>query len=183
MHAILALEEAVGVLALDEDIGGLDAGGVAILIVHDLVGKAVALCPARVHAVQHRAPVLRLGAACAGMEGHEGVVAVVFTGEQRAELLLCYGLLELLEAGLKLLEHGLVVLLDRHLADGQQVVAQRAHPAIRLDLALQKPGWEDLISSSSTSRFACSMPSALSRPSISGLRLFSFTLYSSNCSI
>ena len=138
MHAVLALEEAVGVLALDEDIGGLDAGGVAVLIVHDLVGKAVALCPARVHAVQHRAPVLRLGAACAGMEGHEGVVAVVFTGEQRAELLLRYGLLELLEAGLKLLEHGLVVLLDRHLADGQQVVAQRAHPAIRLDLALER---------------------------------------------
>ena len=80
----------------------------------------MALCPARVHAVQHRAPVLRLGAACAGMEGHEGVVAVVFTGEQRAELLLCYGLL------------------DRHLADGQQVVAQRAHPAIRLDLALER---------------------------------------------
>ena len=138
MYAALALEEAVGVLALDEDVGGLDAGGVSVLIVHDLVGKAVALCPARVHAVQHRAPVLRLGAACAGMEGHEGVVAVVFTGEQCAELLLRYGLLELLEAVLKLLEHGLVILLDRHLADGQQVVAQRAHPAIRLDLALER---------------------------------------------
>ena len=65
-------------------------------------------------------------------------MAVVFTGEQCAELLLRYGLLELLEAVLKLLEHGLVIFLDRHLADGQQVVAQRAHPAIRLDLALER---------------------------------------------
>ena len=98
----------------------------------------MALRPAGVHTVQHRAPVLRLSAACAGMEGHEGVVAVVFAGQQRAELLRRYRFLQLLVAGFQLPEHGFIVLLDGHFADGQQVVAQRTHLVVRLDLALER---------------------------------------------
>ena len=47
---MLALEEAVGVVALDLDGRGLDARLVAILVIHDGVLIAVALRPAGVHA-------------------------------------------------------------------------------------------------------------------------------------
>ena len=77
VYARLSLEEAVGVFALDDDIRGLEAGFFAVLIVHDLVGEAVALGPAGVHTVQHLAPVLRLSAARTRVEGDERVQAVV----------------------------------------------------------------------------------------------------------
>ena len=66
---MLPAEIAVGVLALDHNGGGLDARLVALLIVHDLIGEAVALGPAGVHPVEHLGPVLGLGAAGAGVEG------------------------------------------------------------------------------------------------------------------
>ena len=41
------------------------------------------LRPAQIHAQQHFRPVLRFHAARAGLDGHDGVEAVVFAGEQR----------------------------------------------------------------------------------------------------
>ena len=41
------------------------------------------LRPAHVHAQKHFGPVLRFGAAGAGLDGDDGVEAVVFAGEQR----------------------------------------------------------------------------------------------------
>ncbi len=49
--------------------------------------KAAALGPAQVHAQQHLGPVLRLGAAGAGVDGEKNVGAVVLAGEQGADLL------------------------------------------------------------------------------------------------
>ena len=38
--------------------------------------------PAKIHAQQHFRPVLRFGAAGAGLDGDDGVQAIVFTGEK-----------------------------------------------------------------------------------------------------
>src|SRR5262249_37976586 len=68
MHAVLALEPAISIVALHLDGGRLDAGLFAggLLQVFDLV--AVLLGPARVHAQQHIRPVLALSAAGAGVD-------------------------------------------------------------------------------------------------------------------
>ena len=122
VHAVLTPQVAVGVLALDHNGGRLDARLVAVLIVHDLVGKAVALGPAGVHTVEHLGPVLGLGAAGAGVDGQDDVGAVVLAGEQGLQP----GLLHLLfQGGIALFQLGdqrLVLKLVAHLAQGHQVV-------------------------------------------------------------
>ena len=45
--------------------------------------EALVLRPAQVHAQKHLSPVLRFGAARAGLDGHDRVQAVAFAGEQR----------------------------------------------------------------------------------------------------
>src|SRR6516164_818736 len=86
VHAVLRLEPAERVLALDLDGRRLDAGLLAggLLEVIDLV--AALLGPARVHAQQHLRPVLALGAAGTGMHLEIAVVAVGLAREQRLEL-------------------------------------------------------------------------------------------------
>ena len=86
VHALLGLEEAVGVLALDLDGDRLDAGLFAGQQVEDGHLEAVPLGPADVHPHQHLGPVLRLGAAGAGVDGEEGVPRVVRTLQHRLEL-------------------------------------------------------------------------------------------------
>ena len=86
MHAALGLEVAVGVLAGDLERGVLDPGLVAGLKIEHVDGVAVPLGPARVHAVQHLGPVLRLGAARAGMDRDHGAQPVVFARQQAAQL-------------------------------------------------------------------------------------------------
>ena len=56
-------------------------GFVAGLHVDDLALEAAALGPAEIHAQEHLGPVLRLGAAGAGMDGDDGVLAVVLAAE------------------------------------------------------------------------------------------------------
>ncbi len=86
MHAVLGLQPAVGVLALDLDGRGFDAGGFAVALLDECDLVFVLLGPARVHAQQHRSPVLALGAARAGMHFEIGVVGIGFAGEQRFHL-------------------------------------------------------------------------------------------------
>ena len=82
MHAALAGEHAVSVFAFDLHRGGFDARFFAGRRVHHRGAKALLLRPAQVHAQQHLRPVLRFGAARAGLDGHDGVQPVVFAGEQ-----------------------------------------------------------------------------------------------------
>ena len=51
----------------------------------NLNGKIVPLAPAGVHAEEHLAPVLGLGAARPGVEGQDGVVGVVFDANARRQ--------------------------------------------------------------------------------------------------
>ena len=122
MDAVFALKITVGVVALDLDGGRLDAGFFAVLIVKQRVFIAVAVRPHGVHAVEHLRPVLRLGAAGAGMEGQYGVVCIVLPGEQRGKthFLELFG--ERIVLRFQLIEHGDVVLLERHFAHGEKVV-------------------------------------------------------------
>ena len=86
VHAALGLQQPVHVLALDGERGALEPRLVAVLQVVDLDLEAAALEPAQVHAQQHLGPVLRLGAAGAGVDGEDGAALVVLAAEE-AELL------------------------------------------------------------------------------------------------
>ena len=82
MHADLAGQQAIGVFSIDAEGRRLDAGFFARLIFVHRRLEALALGPSKIHAHQHLGPVLRLGAARAGMDGHDGVTVVVVAGEQ-----------------------------------------------------------------------------------------------------
>jgi hypothetical protein len=137
VHAVLTLEVAIGVVPLDEDGRGLDARLVAVLVVQQLIGKAVALGPTGIHAVEHLRPVLGLGAAGAGVESEDGVVGVIFPGEQGRQAAVA----DLLFQGLIALGHLVqlagVILLLGHFAQGQGVLPVGDQVVILLDLILQ----------------------------------------------
>ena len=138
VYAVLTLEEAVGIFALDHYRCALDAGLVPVEIVHDPDLIAVAVSPHVVHTVEHRGPVLRLGAAGTGVEGEDGVVRVILAGEQSAESGFLDLLGKLLVLALKLLEHRVVVLLNGHLAYGVHIVPRGAELLEVLDFVLER---------------------------------------------
>ena len=81
MDAGFAAEEAEGEVAGDGEGGGFDAGLVAVLNFVDLDFEVLALAPADVHAHEHLGPVLRLGAAGAGVDDDDGVERIGLFGE------------------------------------------------------------------------------------------------------
>ena len=97
VYALLAAQEAVGVLTGDFHGDGLEARLVAVQQVDDLHVKAVALAVALIHAAEHLCPILRLGAARAGMQGDISVVAVVVAAQQRLQAQLRQVLRQLLD--------------------------------------------------------------------------------------
>ena len=137
MDAVFALQKAVGILALNGDGRRLDARLVAVLIVQDLIGKVMPLRPAGIHPVEHLGPVLGLGAAGAGVEGQNGVVVVIFTGEQRGQPCFLQPALQLGKAGLELLQKFLVIGLLPHLAQGREVLPLCNELLLTADLVLQ----------------------------------------------
>ena len=82
----LGLQPAVGVRAADPVGDRADAGLLARALGDQLDLHAVRLGPADVHAGEHRRPVAALGAAGAGVDLEEGVVAVGLAVEQRLGL-------------------------------------------------------------------------------------------------
>ena len=74
-------QQPVRVLACHRHRRALEPRFFAGLVVDDLALEAAALGPAHVHAQQHLGPVLRLGAAGAGMDGDDGVLAIVLAAE------------------------------------------------------------------------------------------------------
>src|SRR5580704_18269343 len=104
MHAALGLEPAIGVGAADLDRRRLDPGALAgaLLDPFDLV--AVRLGPAHIHAQQHLGPVLRLGAAAAGMGLEIAVVGVGLARQQAFELALSGLVAQVCERRLGLLD-------------------------------------------------------------------------------
>ena len=86
VDALLRLQVAVGVLALDLDGDRLDPRLFARQEVEDRDLKPVPLGPPDVHPHQHLGPVLRLGAAGARMDREQRVPAVLGTLEHGLEL-------------------------------------------------------------------------------------------------
>jgi len=130
VHPRLGLQPAVGVGALDQQGGGLDAHLVAAGLLDQLHAVAVGVGPARVHAQQHVGPVAGLGAAGAGVDLDIGVVAVGLAGQQGLELGLGGAGLEGLQLRARILQRGFITLGVGHLGvfDGVgQVPLEAAH--------------------------------------------------------
>jgi len=86
VHAPLRLQDAVGVLALDRERRGLEAGLLAGARLEQIGLEAAVGGPAEVHAQQHLRPVLGVGPARAGVDRHDCVAAVVLAVEERVLL-------------------------------------------------------------------------------------------------
>ena len=131
VHAVFAAEPAVGILTVDLDGHGLDARHIAVQVVKNLDGIALALCPAGVHAVQHGAPVTGLRAAGARVQAEDGVVGVIFSGEQRLGLQLLQLMNKLIQHLPDLRDHSFVLFfvpqLD-HVADVREAALQLLEP-------------------------------------------------------
>ena len=74
VHAGLGAQRAVGVVAAHLERRALDAGDFAGRFFQHLDREAAPLAEAQVHALEHGGPVLRLGAAGAGLDVDEAVV-------------------------------------------------------------------------------------------------------------
>ena len=112
VHAGLGAQPAVCVVAVDAHGRALDARLLARRALHQLGIEAAPLGPAQVHSKQHLGPVLRLGAAGAGLDVEEGRRGVHLAGEHAPEL-------ELGEPRLERVE------VTRHLAGGVRVLLRR----------------------------------------------------------
>ena len=86
VHARLALEIAVGHRPADGDAGALNAGHAVVLPVEQLDVVVVRLRPVDVHPQQHLGPIVGVGAAVAGVDAQDRVVAVVRAAQQRLQL-------------------------------------------------------------------------------------------------
>ena len=81
--AALRPEDPVGVLALDGEGCGLEAGFFAGARLDDLGLEAAVVGPALVHAQEHLGEVLRVRAADVGLQRHDRVAGVVLAAEER----------------------------------------------------------------------------------------------------
>ncbi len=115
VHALLGLQESVGVLALDLDRDRLDAGLFSRLHVENRDAEAPPLRPADVHPHQHFGPVLGFGAAGAGVNGDDGVPGVVRAPQHGLEFEAVQRGADAVDLGGQLREHRLVGLGLQHL--------------------------------------------------------------------
>ena len=126
MHAGFGLQPAISVVTADLDGGGFDAGLFALRLLQIFDFEAVLLGPARIHAQQHRGPVLALGPAGAGMHLEVGVEAIGFPRQQRLQFAARDFLFQIFQRGLGLGNDALIVL----------GFAELDHADIILELAL-----------------------------------------------
>ncbi len=82
VHTGFGLQPAIGIGAADLHGDGFDARLLAFGHIEDFDLEAARLGPAHVHALEHLRPVLRLGAAGASVDFHEGIAAIGLAGEQ-----------------------------------------------------------------------------------------------------
>ena len=86
MHAGLGAQPAVRVIADHIDGRTLDSGHLAVALINDFGLDAMRIRPLEIHAQQHRRPILRFGAACAGLDVEERIVRVHLAGEHPLKL-------------------------------------------------------------------------------------------------
>ena len=130
VNTILTLQETIGIVAFNHNICRLQAGFVAFLVVHDLIGEAVRFCPTGVHTVEHLTPVLCLCTAGTCLEGHQGIILIIITGEQSLQTATFHILRQSLEAFLQLIQHGIIVFLRSHFTNGDHILPRGHHGSI-----------------------------------------------------
>ena len=140
VHAALAFQIAVGVVAGDLEGHRLDARLVAVQQVQQLHREAHPLGEAGVHAVEHLGPVLGLGAARARVQREDAVAVVVLAGQQRLEPQGLQVALQAFKLGPDLVHAALVVGLLRKLHQHLDVVRPGNQAFIVLDAVLHRAG-------------------------------------------
>ena len=78
----LSREKAVSIFAGKLHRGRFEASFFSRSLIEDRGGHSTALRPSQVHAKQDGGPILRFGAARAGLNGHDGVEVIVLSGEK-----------------------------------------------------------------------------------------------------
>ncbi len=83
VDAGLSGQQAIGIFAGKLNRCRLEAGFFSRRFIENLGGHSFALCPAQVHAKKDGSPILRFGSTSAGLDGHDGVEVIGFSGEKR----------------------------------------------------------------------------------------------------
>ena len=85
MHTRFWLQESIGIFALNQNGGTLQAGFIAIQIIQCRYLEMMPFCPAVIHPVEHFCPVLCFCPTCSGVERQNCIGVVIFSGEQRCQ--------------------------------------------------------------------------------------------------
>ena len=86
VHSALGGHEPVGVATPDGELSREKPRFGALARLFDLDGEPSALGPTAVHAQEDLGPVLRIDATIFGVDLHDGIVGIVFTGEETAQI-------------------------------------------------------------------------------------------------
>ena len=122
VNAVFSSQVAVGVFPFNHNGSGLDTSLIPVLIVHNLIGKAVPLCPSGVYTVEHLCPFLGFGATCTGMDGENHVGAVILSRQKGLKPCFLHVLFQLCKALLQFRNQALILKLVAHFAKCHQVV-------------------------------------------------------------
>jgi hypothetical protein len=114
MHAGLGAQVAVGIVAGNLERCALDARDIAVGLFQHFDLKTFAFAIAQIHAQQHRCPVLRFGAAGAGLDVDEAVVRIHRVGKHAAEFHRRDALLDILDVGGSAVQALVIVFRLRH---------------------------------------------------------------------
>ena len=96
VYADLGLKIAVGIIAGHQYGGAFDAGLFSLKLVDERGFKTAALGPSQIHPHEHACPVLRFGAAGAGMNAQESIALIAFAAEHFFEFQILHRALKLI---------------------------------------------------------------------------------------
>jgi len=85
VHALLRAQIAIRIFPSTAMVTLFKTGFFSVSTIQDLSLESACIGPAQVHAFQHGGPILRIGSACPGMDGKQGIVIIVQTGQHRGE--------------------------------------------------------------------------------------------------
>jgi len=138
VHAGLGAQRAERVRAADLDGGALQPRHLALGLFEQFRPEVLALGIAQVHALEHGAPVLRLGAAGAGLDLDEAVVGVERIAEHPLELEVGHLLAELADVGLDRHQRRVVFVGARHVEQFLRVGQTRGEPVQPADHVVEQ---------------------------------------------
>ena len=122
VHALLRFQVTVGIDTIYLEGHGLDACLVPVQIIEHLYGKALALRPTGIHAVEHTAPVAALRAARSRVQLQNRVAFVILTRQQSSNAYLLKRVRKESKFLLYLRYQGGIVFLVAHLNQGLNIL-------------------------------------------------------------